>query len=50
MFVSDTNSGMNRQISDLFGMDFNPKLSPGLTLSETFNSNESKPILQFISN
>ena len=50
IFVSDRNSGMMRQISDLFGMDFKTKLSPGLTLSETFNPNESESILQFISN
>ena len=27
---ADTNSGMIRKISDGFGMNFNPKLSPGI--------------------
>ena len=29
LFGADTNSGMIRKISDWFGMNFNPKLSPG---------------------
>ena len=29
LFGSDTNFGMIRKISDWFGMNFNPKLSPG---------------------
>ena len=28
LFGSDTNSGMNRTISDWFRINFNPKLSP----------------------
>ena len=30
LFGSDTNSGLIRKISDWFGMNFNPKLSPGI--------------------
>ena len=29
LFCSDTNSGMIRKILGWFGMNFNPKLSPG---------------------
>ena len=29
LFGADTDSGMIRKISDCFGMNFNPKLSPG---------------------
>ena len=29
--VRDKNSGMIRKISDWFGINFNPKISPGMT-------------------
>ena len=33
LFSADTNSGMIRKVSDWFGMNFNPKLSPGYFVS-----------------
>ena len=35
LFGSDTNSGMIQEISDWFGMSFNPKLPPGYVLVES---------------
>ena len=32
LFGADTNSGVIQKISDWFGLNFNPKLSPGIQL------------------
>ena len=46
MFGSDTNSGMIQKISDWLGINFNPKLLPGVCI--VLNSeNSKKKCIQF---
>ena len=47
LFVSYENSGMIRKISDWFGVNFNPKFSPGYR-SVTKNTDRDRKRFTFI--
>ena len=47
LFGSDTNSGMIWKISDWFGMNFNPTLSPGTEMTPESSEFETGSVAQF---
>ena len=47
LFGADKNSGMIRKNSDWFGMDFNPKVSPGILYGNSIESSQLEFYIEF---